>query len=194
MTASIHSSPPVGVDDLLTRTGSGDERAFAALYDHGAATIHGLVLRALRDPAVSNAVTRAVWVRVWRSAGRYTPDQGSAIAWVISLAHRTIVERIRSAPRDTTPTRIGSSRTGHVSSEPGSVSYLSMAARRRAVLLAYYQGRTTEQISTTLGVPHDTVATMVHSGLLHLRAHLRMADNTAVDVDSLNTAVDAEQW
>jgi RNA polymerase sigma-70 factor (ECF subfamily) len=183
----------VGVDDLLLRTGAGDERAFAALYDHGATVVHGLVLRALRDPAVSSEVARAVWVRVWRSADRYTSDQGSAIAWVVSLARRTVVERIRSAPRDGTPTGIDFTRTGHVGSEPGSVSCLSTAAQRRAVLLAYYRGRTTEQISTTLGVPHDTVATMVQSGLLYRRAHLRLADNTAVDVDSLNTAVDAER-
>ncbi|RKS08453.1 DNA-directed RNA polymerase specialized sigma24 family protein [Nocardiopsis sp. Huas11] len=163
--------------------------------------VRGLVLRALRDRAVSTEVTRAVWVRVWRSAGRYTPDQGPAIAWVMALAHRTVVERIRSARRDTTSARVDftrtghvdCTRTGHVGSGPGSVSSPLMAARRRAVLQAYYEGRTTEQISATLGIPHGTVAIMVHSGLLYLRAHLRLADNTAVDVGGLDTTVDAKR-
>ncbi|MFL1377805.1 sigma factor [Nocardiopsis protaetiae] len=174
--------------------GSGDERAFAALYDHGADAVHGLVLRALRDPAVSDEVTRAVWIRVWRSADRYSPDQGPAISWVMSLAHRTVVERIRSLPRDTTPPGTGRTRAGHAVSASDPVPRPSATARRRAVLLAYRQGCTTEQISTALGVPHGTVATMVHSELMHRRAHLRMADNTAVDVGGLDTAVDAERW
>lgn len=194
MTAFVHHTPPAGFDDLLTRTGSGDAQAFAALYDRSAATVHGLVLRALRDPAVSAEVTQAVWVRVWHRSGRYTPDQGSALAWVMALAQRTVVERLRSAPRETPYARIESAPDGPVGVEPDPASHLSVAARRRAVLLAYYQGCTSEQISTVLGVPPETVATMIHSGLMHLRAHLRMADHRAPGGAALKTAVDADGW
>ena len=190
MTTFVHHTPPTGFDDLLTRTGSGDEQAFAALYDRGAATVHGLVLR---DPAAAEEVTRTVWVRVWRRSGRYTPDEGSALAWVMALAQRTVVEKLRSHPNDTAHARIAP--TGSTEVAPAPDAHLSVSARRRAVLLAYYQGCASEQISTVLGVPHETVATMIHSGLMHLRAHLRMVDPGARGgTTTLNTAIDADGW
>lgn len=195
MTTFAHHTRPTGLDDLLTRAGSGDAQAFAALYDRGAATVHGLVLRALRDTAVAEEVTRAVWVRVWRRSGRYTPDQGAALTWVMALAQRTVVERLRAAPRDASYDRIESAPTRSVDVEPDPDSHLSITARRKAVLLAYYQGCTSEQISTVLGVPHEIVATMIHSGLMHLRAHLRMADHGVPSgAATLNTAIDADGW
>ncbi|WP_017589773.1 sigma factor [Nocardiopsis ganjiahuensis] len=192
MKTFVHHMPPTNLDDLLTRTGAGDVRAFAALYDRNAAVVHGLALRALRDPAASEEVTRTVWIRVWRRSSSYAPDQGSALAWVMALAQRTVVERLRSRPHGTAPARIESA-TAQAAPSPG--SHLSLAARRRAVLLAYYQGCTSEQISALLGVPHETVATMIHSGLMHLRAHLRMADHGPRGATaSLNTSVDADRW
>ena len=199
MTIYVHHTPPTGFDELLTRTGSGDQQAFAALYDRGAATVHGLVLRALHDPVLSENATKAVWVRVWHSAGEYTPDRGTAMAWVIALARRTVVELIRSDRHGTASERGASAHTGPARvpparGEPGRGDHLSTAARRRAVLLACFQGYTSEQIGAHLGVPRKAVPVMLHSGLMHLRAHLRRADNTGMRSASLNTAIDADGW
>ncbi|GHC85770.1 RNA polymerase sigma factor SigK [Nocardiopsis terrae] len=192
MTTFVRHTPAAGLDALLTRAGSGDEQAFATLHDRGAATVHGLVLRALRDPEVTEEVTRTVWVRVWHRSGQYTPDQGSALAWVMALAQRTVVERIRSTPREAAYARTESAPTRSVSVEPDPDSPLPIATRRRAVLRAYYRGCTSEQISTVLGVPHRTVATMIHSERMHLRAHLRLVDH---DVPGRATAAaDAQGW
>lgn len=199
MRTIINRTPPTVLDDLLTRTGNGDERAFAALYDRCAATVHGLILRALRDPALSEDVTRAVWIRVWRSAHRYTRDQGTAMAWVMALAHRTVIGQIRSAlpdtePDDLAPARVGPELVPAARADPDRRSHPSSAARRRAVLLAYFDGCTTEQISTILRVPHDTVAAMINSGLLRLRSHIGESDGLAPRSPNLNTALDADGW
>jgi len=199
MTTSPRTGPPTAADVLLARAGSGDERAFGALYDHGSAAVHGLVLRAVRDPAAADEATRQVWLRVWRTAGRYTPDQGSAMAWVLSLAHRAVVDRIRSGDASS-PERTGSDRRavapalGRAGPAPDPDAYLSLSARRRAVLLAYYDGRTTEQIGALLRVPPETVATMIHSGLEHLRAHLRASGPAVAGAPGLDTSVDADRW
>ena len=199
MTIYVHHTPPTGFDDLLTRTGTGDEQAFAALYDRGAATVHGLVLRALHDPVLSENTTKAVWVRVWQSAREYSPDQGTAMAWVMALARRTVVELIRSDRHDTASERVASAHTGPARVPPARGApdrgdHLSTAARRRAVLLACFHGYTSEQIGALLGVPREAVPTMLHSGLMHLRSHLRRADDTGARSASLNTAIDADGW
>ena len=200
MTSSLSSSPRTDVDDLLTRTGSGDEQAFAALYDNVAATVDGSVRRTLRDTAMAEEVTQEVWYRVWRWADCYTPDQGSAPAWMMALTHRTVIERIRSARTETASAPFESAQAGSggvlpaAHAGPNRDQHLSLSAQRRAVLLAYYQGCTCEQISARTGVPHETVATMIHSGLLHLRAQLRPANDTAVDTVVLAPTLEAERW
>ncbi|NED81385.1 RNA polymerase subunit sigma, partial [Streptomyces sp. SID11233] len=56
----------------------------------------GVVRRVLRDRAQSEEVAQEVLVEVWRTAGRYRPDLGSVTNWVLTLAHRRAVDRVRS--------------------------------------------------------------------------------------------------
>jgi RNA polymerase sigma-70 factor (ECF subfamily) len=83
--------------DYLRRSARGDEQAFAALYDATSARVHGLVLRVVRDPAQSEEVTQEVFLQVWRTAARYDESKGSALAWLMTLAHRRAVDRVRAA-------------------------------------------------------------------------------------------------
>jgi anti-sigma-K factor RskA/sigma-70-like protein len=57
----------------------------------------GLVRSVLRDPAQSEEVTQEVLVEVWRCAAHFQPEKGSAMAWIMTLAHRRAVDRVRSA-------------------------------------------------------------------------------------------------
>ncbi|GAA1468415.1 hypothetical protein NE857_22825 [Nocardiopsis exhalans] len=140
-------------DDMLARVGLGDERAFAALYDRGASLVHGLVRSILHDPALAEEFTGHVWVQVWHRAGGYAPEQGSAMAWILSLAHRLSAERVR-----TDPERVSGPRPA-----PAATPF-------QAVLLVYYRGLTLTQVGSALGVSRPEAAALIHAGLLNLRA------------------------
>ena len=84
------------VADLLARVAAGDRAAFATLYDHTAATVHGVAERVLRDRELAADVTQDVMIEVWRIAPRFDPERGSALAWIATLARRRAVDRVRS--------------------------------------------------------------------------------------------------
>ncbi|WP_432506254.1 sigma-70 family RNA polymerase sigma factor [Kineococcus arenarius] len=75
----------------------GDQAAFAAFHDATAAAVHGTVLRVLRDPAQSEEVVQEVFLEAWRAAARFDPGRGSARGWLVTMAHRRAVDRVRAS-------------------------------------------------------------------------------------------------
>src|ERR1700677_4189748 len=81
---------------LLAQVARGDHAAFEAVYDQLAAPVYGVARKVLRVPAQSEEVAQEVMLDVWRTASRFDPDRGSAAAWVMTIAHRRAVDRVRS--------------------------------------------------------------------------------------------------
>jgi RNA polymerase sigma-70 factor, ECF subfamily len=171
-------------DALLAAVATGDRGAFAALYDQTSPRVHGTVLRVLRDPAQSEEVTQEVFLEVWRRAATFDPDRGSALAWMVTIAHRRAVDRVRSeqASRDR-DAAVGSAATP-TASDPVAETVEDRLERRRvhkalgvlsdlqrqSIELAYYDGLTYREVAERLGVPLGTVKTRMRDGLQRLRA------------------------
>lgn len=83
------------LDARLKRAAEGDHDAFADVYDTLARPVKGLICRVLRDEAQAEEVTQDVMVEIWRTADRYRPELGTARGWVLTLAHRRAVDRVR---------------------------------------------------------------------------------------------------
>ena len=94
------------LDALLRRVAHHDSEAFAQLYDATSARVYGMVCRVLRDRGYSEETTQDVYLQVWRTAESYDPASGSALAWLLTLAHR------RAVDRTTSPIRSSPARTG----------------------------------------------------------------------------------
>lgn len=174
--------------ELLRASAMGDETAFAALYDATSARLYGLVLRVVRDPAQAEEVTQEVFLDVWRSSARFDPTAGSAMGWMLTIAHRKAVDRVRSAQAasdredhygasaqdrafDTTAERAESSLDAQrVRRALGALT----ETQRGAVELAYLGGYTHTEVATLLGVPLGTAKTRIRDGLIRLRDNLGM--------------------
>jgi RNA polymerase sigma-70 factor (ECF subfamily) len=171
---------------LIGRVARGDEAAFAALYDHAAPAVFGLVRRVLRDPAQSEEVTQEVLLEIWRSASRFDPGRGSATTWLMTVAHRRAVDRVRSANASAErELRVAGSGAGGAGADYD-VVVEEVEARldaqrvrrcldsltelqRESVTLAYYGGYTHREVADLLGTPLGTIKTRMRDGLIRLR-------------------------
>ncbi|MBC6448829.1 sigma-70 family RNA polymerase sigma factor [Actinokineospora xionganensis] len=180
---------PPDAGALLQRVARGDEQAFSALYDLVSAPVFGLVRRIVRDPAQSEEVTQEVMLELWRTAARYAPDRGSAMTWVMTLAHRRAVDRVRSAQsatdREDKAFRRETTRPFDEVAEQVSTRLEYEQVRRclasltdlqrESVELAYYRGLTYKEVSELLDTPLGTVKTRLRDGLIRLRDCLGVA-------------------
>ncbi|SNR64520.1 RNA polymerase sigma-70 factor, ECF subfamily [Haloechinothrix alba] len=169
-------------DELVSLTALGDEYAFARLYDAFADRIFGLVKRVMRDPSQSEEVTQEVFLEIWRTASRFDSSRGSVAAWVMTLAHRRAVDRIRSAQASTErDTRVAYQEdqpfdsvseevTGRLERQQvrRCLETLTML-QHESVKLAYYQGYTYSEVAGLLDTPLGTVKTRLRDGLIRLR-------------------------
>jgi len=174
---------PTGLDDLLAAVARGDQAAFARLYDACAGHVYGLVRRVLRDPAQSEEVAQEVLVEVWRTAPRYDPCRGTALGWILTIAHRRAVDRVRSEQasrrREDADGRARPADAHDAVAEEVELrlehqqvrrALASLTAlQREAVELAYYGGYTHREVADLLGAPLGTVKTRLRDGLLRLR-------------------------
>ena len=172
--------------DLLVRVAGGDQQAFAELYDMLSPRVFALILRVVVNRAQSEEVLQEVFLEIWQSAGRFAPNKGQGRSWVLTIAHRRAVDRVRSsqasADRDN---RIGvrDLEAGRdvvaetVESRMAGDEVLAALAglpeaQQEALVLAYYGGYSQSEIAALVGAPLGTIKTRMRDGLSRLRTEL----------------------
>ncbi|WP_285115865.1 ECF RNA polymerase sigma factor SigK [Leifsonia sp. fls2-241-R2A-40a] len=182
----VDDAPAVDLDALLVRTATGDQEAFSRFYDLTASRVLGLIRRLLIDAAQSEEVAQEVFLEAWQSATRFDPNKGRAQTWIMTMAHRRAVDRIRasqaSRDRDTAvgirdlPTaydQVAETVEVRVEHERVEVAMAKLSEpQRRAVTLAYYGGLSQSEVAAELGIPLGTAKTRLRDAMIRLREEL----------------------
>ncbi|CAM4368871.1 RNA polymerase subunit sigma [Nocardiopsis rhodophaea] len=187
--AEVH--PPDDLGDLLRRTARGDLTAFEAVYRDLSGPVFGLAQRVLRDRAQAEEVTQEVFTEMWRTAARFDAERGGARSWVLTMAHRRAVDRVRSEQAAATRLeQVGRLEPGSspVDDVPDQVEHRLerekvrrclrrlTEVQRETVRLTYYTGYTQREAAELLRVPLTTVKGRLRDGLIKLRDCLGVAE------------------
>lgn len=145
-----------------------------------------MVLRVIRDSGFAEETTQEVFLQVWRTADKFDPTKGSAVSWLMVLAQRRAIDRVRTEQSNTdreVTYEVNNHRdefdqvTEEVWRRIEQQAVLDCLdrltdAQREAVALAYYGGLSYRETAVSLGVALPTVKSRIRDGLIRLRACL----------------------
>lgn len=176
-------------DGLVLLVAGGDEDAFAQLYDLVAPMVYGLARRVVRDGALAEDVTQEVFIEVWRQAPRFQPSKGAARSWIVTIAHRRAVDRVRREEARRGREERDAARNQSVEGAGPLEIVLSLEehdqlrialdtlspVQREAIRLAFLDGHTHTEVAELLDLPLGTAKSRIRDGLLRLRDRMSEA-------------------
>jgi len=173
---------------LLEATARREDGAYNLVYEQLSAPVRAVIRAVLRDPAQAEEVAQEVLLEIWLVAFRFDSTKGHAKAWVLTIARRRAIDRVRSAAA-------AKARERRTATMPyldqvsdivedilereqlrrclGTLSSL----QREAIMLTFYDGYTNLQVASVLRVPLGTAKARIRDGLIKLRNV--MADGAA---------------
>jgi RNA polymerase sigma-70 factor (ECF subfamily) len=177
--------------DLLARVATGDESAFAQLYDRSSTLLFTLALRILGDRDDASDLLQDVYQEVWRKIVRYDAGRGSPMAWLVTLTRSRAIDRLRARAARGFGATHSIDETGAGELPDDRASPLDVRAYRElrdsvakaladlpdgqqeALELAYYEGLSHTEVAARLSVPLGTIKTRIKLGMNKLKTTLR---------------------
>lgn len=168
--------------ELISRVARGDQRAFSALYERYSNRMYTLILHMVNDQMLAEEILQEAFLRLWNRADQYVPARGSVLIWLLAIARRTALERLRFESHrpllsdgQEASSLLESIPEPETTSEEARWRSLHLAVQalpeeqRKVIELAYYQGLSQTEIAEMLNLPLGTVKTRLRTGMIHLR-------------------------
>jgi RNA polymerase sigma-70 factor, ECF subfamily len=177
-------------NQCIQRAARGDQQGLADLYDQSSRLVYSVALRIAGNPADAEEITLDVYSQVWKLAKDYTPERGSASAWLVMMARSRSLDKVRSrVSRSKYETALETTFDAASTGESAEESALMSESRRRiqqallqlnaeqrqAIELSFFSGLTHSELAEKLGQPLGTVKTRIRLGMIKLRSALGAA-------------------
>ena len=171
------------------------QHALKELYSRYARSLRALIGSVVHEESEADDVLQESFLQIWREAHHYSPKAGKPLGWVITIARRRAIDRVRrrdsyrrAKQRFEDEIRPAAQPTRHsVTDIPVAQSDLRQfldrqmqalpKVQREAVELAYFSGLSQREIAATTNTPLGTVKTRLQLGLRKLTQCVRPLRN-----------------
>lgn len=184
---TLENDAVCGDETLMDELVHHDGHALEELYGRYRPILRGVIMRIVNDEFDADDVLQEVFLQLWMRAECYSPTKGKPLGWLITLARRRAIDRLRQRSaycRATDRFEVESqnpawqcteSETAEAAAFQGDVHELVHAALRRlpknqqdVVARAFLLGMSQRAIAAQLGIPLGTVKTRIVLGLRKL--------------------------
>lgn len=156
--------------DFLQRIAErGDVDAFRKLFQSYAPRVKSYMMRQGADANTAEELAQETMLTVWRKAGLYSGEKGSATTWIFTIARNLRIDRLRKeltwvalpdghdeeASTDALPDELMSENERRVRVQQALAGL--PADQYEVVSLSYIEGLSHSEISERLGLPLGTV-------------------------------------
>lgn len=162
------------------------QTALRELYQRYGKTLKSVVTRVVHEETEADDVLQEIFLQIWKEARNYSPKAGRPLGWVVTLARRRAIDRLR---RRQAYCRAKDRFESQIQQQPASQSSSQMsddlirsdlrrfldrqlsglpAYQRQVIELSYFEGRSHREISHLTKTPLGTVKTRLELGLRKL--------------------------
>src|SRR4051794_11578934 len=180
-------------DEVLMKHISGRRHdALAELYGRHSKRLRATIDGVVHEEAEADDVLQEIFIQVWEEAGRYSAKAGKPLGWVVTIARRRAIDRLRrrqaySRARDRYSEQLDKQpqhqRPKRDSEDPFVMGDLRRFLKKRmkclpeyqreAIELAFFNGLSHREIVAATDTPLGTVKTRLELGLQKLTQSMR---------------------
>ena len=181
------------LDTLIEAIAAGEPSAFVKLHSAMSSSVIATIQHVLRDPWQSDEVAQEVFLEVWQKAAKFDPTRGTAQGWILTMASRRAIDRVRAAQAARDRDMRSASRALEAENDQvfeiveariaatkvhDALAHLT-PLQREALTKTYLCGQSVIEAAGYLGASERALRTRIRDGLIGLRRIIALADEAA---------------
>ncbi len=174
-------------EQLMARIRAEDESALELLARRHRGLLRTAVNRVINNDADVDDLMQEILLEIWKQASRFDEKKGKALGWIVTLARRRAIDRLRKRQayqRAQTRLLDESKALPEPAMHPGAdedavaddrseilnrvISHLP-DAQKQALHLAFYRGMSQREIAAHTGIPLGTIKTRMELAVRKVR-------------------------
>ncbi|MBW3096867.1 sigma-70 family RNA polymerase sigma factor [Pseudohoeflea coraliihabitans] len=169
------------VGQLISRVALGDRKAFSDLYGRTGPKLFGVCLRILRQQAQAEDALQEIYVKIWQRSQSFSAGQAAPMAWLVTIARNHCIDMLRARRPD--PVELDDAPfVADEAPDPEAVAVNTSEGRRidnclgqldadraQAVVSAYVEGYSYQELAGQYSVPLNTMRTWLRRSLISLK-------------------------
>jgi RNA polymerase sigma-70 factor, ECF subfamily len=171
-------------EDLMLRLKAREHRAMADLYDRYGRIVYSLILRMVRNPAITEDLVQETMVRIWNRTDSFDAQSGALGPWVLTVARNRAVEYLRHLGGQAHAGSMALEKLerpelfSSVDSDSFSIEHMRRVKQaleklspdqKTAIELTYYEGLTETETAERLGQPLEKIKISTREAIRILR-------------------------
>jgi len=175
--------------ELIHLVARNEAGALAEIYNRYARLVFSLAVKILNDHAGAEEVVQEVFVKVWRRARDYDAARGKFSSWLTGITHNHAIDELRRRRVRPSAAQNDEEEIANILDEGPALLDLAVQSiehrrivdalkaippeQRRAIVMAYFDGYTQQEIAERLAQPLGTIKTRMRLGMQKLKGLLR---------------------